>query len=208
MSAVEASKPAGDTEDDELDHDIPKMEFIESLDKFVQEWGVDATPASGAAPPTASVPVNVASERTVRRLNAMHDRYKTIEARLAAQKARVKSRLPVLHNTLALIDTIEVRRAKNESMRAHVEIGDNLYTVATVPPTENVALWLGADVLLEYPLAEARATLRENIAEAEKHIDSCTKRMDFVKDQVTMTEVNIARVYNWGVQKRKEGEAK
>jgi hypothetical protein len=72
----------------------------------------------------------------------------------------MKSRLPVLQNTLSLIDTIEKKRVENTPMDTHVEIGDNLYARATVPPTDTVALWLGADVLLEYAVVMCMPCLK------------------------------------------------
>ncbi len=57
--------------------------------------------------------------------------------------------------------------------------------------------------MLEYTLEEARELLQKNINSAEKGIKELTEQSEFIKDQLTTTEVNIARVYNWGVQQRK-----
>ena len=38
-------------------------------------------------------------------------------------------------------------------------ISDQAYAKARIPVTDSVNLWLGANVMLEYPLEEARALL-------------------------------------------------
>ena len=57
--------------------------------------------------------------------------------------------------------------------------------------------------MLEYPVGEARELLFTNLRNAEKNIEELSGELEFVKDQITTSEVNMARVYNWGVQKRK-----
>ncbi len=57
--------------------------------------------------------------------------------------------------------------------------------------------------MLEYRNDEARDLLERNIASADKGVADLSADLDFIKDQLTTTEVNIARVYNHGVQRRK-----
>ncbi len=60
------------------------MHSQDSIERFVEEWGSDNASAANAAAPSLTVSI----ERTVRKLNAMHDKYKTIEVRLTNQKYR------------------------------------------------------------------------------------------------------------------------
>jgi len=57
--------------------------------------------------------------------------------------------------------------------------------------------------MLEYPIDEALALLRSNLAAAETSLKTVTSDLDLIKDQMTTLEVQMARVYNWDVQERK-----
>ena len=55
-----------------------------------------------------------------------------------------------------------------------------------------------ANVMLEYTYEEALDLLTNNLKNAVDTVDSLDTDLDFIKDQITTTEVNIARVYNNG----------
>ena len=59
-----------------------------------------------------------------------------------------------------------------------------------------VALWLGANVMVEYTYEEAIKLLGKNLMNAEAKIKETEDDIDFLKDQTTTTEVNLARIYN------------
>ena len=67
-----------------------------------------------------------------------------------------------------------------------------------------VCLWLGANVMLEYPRAEAIALLEQQLADAKQALATTIDDMGFLRDQVTTTEVNMARVFNWDVKNRRK----
>jgi hypothetical protein len=56
--------------------------------------------------------------------------------------------------------------------------------------------------MLEYPLIEAQELLQKNLLAAEKTTCTVEYELDFIKEQLTTMEVNIARVYNHGVKLR------
>lgn len=59
--------------------------------------------------------------------------------------------------------------------------------------------------MVEYSYEEAIALLERNFVNAEIRIKSTEEDLNFLKDQTTTTEVNIARVYNQTVvNKQKE----
>lgn len=51
--------------------------------------------------------------------------------------------------------------------------------------------------MLEYPLDEAEELLKQNMHSALSNLKSVEHDQDFLRDQITTTEVN-----NWGVKKR------
>ena len=57
-----------------------------------------------------------------------------------------------------------------------------------------------ANVMLEYPIEEAKALLATNLANAKGNLKSLVIDLDFLKDQITTSEVNIARVHNYKVE--------
>lgn len=98
-----------------------------------------------------------------------------------------------------------------------------------MPPTDEVYIWLGANVMLAYPVDEAETLLVERLGKAKKSLVDCEEDAEFLREQITVSrcvlildsafslgllcvltssqtmEVATARVYNWDVvQKRKE----
>merc|ERR1712156_1120963 len=70
-----------------------------------------------------------------------------------------------------------------------------------------VCLWLGANVMLEYTLDDAEELLTKNCESAEKSLKQIAFDLDYLRDQMTITEVTMARLYNWDVKRRKEKKA-
>lgn len=71
-----------------------------------------------------------------------------------------------------------------------------------------VCLWLGANVMLEYDLSDAEELLKKNKDAALKNLSQIAHDLDFLRDQMTITEVTMARIYNWDVRRRKTAEKK
>lgn len=58
--------------------------------------------------------------------------------------------------------------------------------------------------MLEYPLDEAIDLLTGKLSTAEKSLASSKEDLDFLREQITVMEVNTARVHNWDVKRRRE----
>ena len=79
-------------------------------------------------------------------------------------------------------------------------ISDNIWAKAKVPnDTGKVGLWLGANVMVEYNFADALVLLAKNLSNAQTKLSETEDDLDYLKEQSTTMEVNIARVYNVGV---------
>ena len=62
--------------------------------------------------------------------------------------------------------------------------------------------------MVEYTQDEAIELLKKNLDTASANLERTVEDLAFLRDQLTVSEVNIARVYNWEVkQKRKAKEA-
>mmetsp|Transcript_3180 Transcript_3180/g.12160 ORF Transcript_3180/g.12160 Transcript_3180/m.12160 type:complete len:105 (-) Transcript_3180:171-485(-) len=82
-----------------------------------------------------------------------------------------------------------------------------LYARATVLPTGSVCLWLGANVMIEYPYAQAVEILELSLANAKARLRICDEDIDHLRDQIITVEVNMARVFNFDVKRRRELKA-
>jgi Prefoldin subunit len=58
--------------------------------------------------------------------------------------------------------------------------------------------------MLSYPLDEAAALLTAKLHSARQNLANAKEDLDWLRDQITVTEVNVARVYNWDVKRRRE----
>lgn len=58
--------------------------------------------------------------------------------------------------------------------------------------------------MLSYPPAEAQKLLTDKLSTAEQSLTNTKQDLLFLREQITTTEVNIARLYNHDVKLRRE----
>lgn len=124
-----------------------------------------------------------------------------MELNLLQKKQRLKSQIPEIKTSMDIIKTLKSKRDASEDMEMRFVFSDQVYSKAVVPPTERVCLWLGANVMLEFPLEEAEELLCKNLQTATRNLTELNSDLDFLRDQITTTEVNMARLHNWNVKK-------
>jgi len=61
-----------------------------------------------------------------------------------------------------------------------------------------------ANVMLSYKIPAAIALLNSKLETAEMSMRNTVEDLEFLREQITMMEVNTARVYNWDVKRRRE----
>ncbi|TPX18198.1 uncharacterized protein E0L32_002707 [Thyridium curvatum] len=162
-------------------------------------------------------------EPTLRRFQEMISKYQFMEVNLQRRLAGLKDKMPDIQKTLDTVRFLKTRRGRHghghghggeeedseeepvEPIETTFELNDTLYARAQVPPTDEVYLWLGANVMLAYPIDEAEELLQQKLTAAKTSHKNCEEDLDFLREQITTMEVAVARVYNWDVvQKRKE----
>ncbi|KAF2969299.1 hypothetical protein GQX73_g4281 [Xylaria multiplex] len=132
-------------------------------------------------------------------------KYQFMELNLQRRIAGLKDKMPDIQKTLDTVRFLKTRSSDSDPIDTTFELNDTLYAKATIPPTNEVYLWLGANVMLSYPLDEAETLLTSKLAAAKQSHSNCEEDLEFLREQITTMEVAIARVYNWDVvQKRKE----
>ncbi|OOF95957.1 hypothetical protein ASPCADRAFT_207283 [Aspergillus carbonarius ITEM 5010] len=182
----------------------------------------DKKPSSVTAPtnprgiPAAPFVDNVADyvssreevEPTLRSFQEMISKYQFMEVNTQRRGAGLRDKIPDIKKTLEMVRFLNMRRENNsDPLETNFELNDTLYARATVSPadTEEVYLWLGANVMLAYPIEEAETMLQDKLSAAEKSLSNCEEDLEFLREQITTLEVATARVYNWDVvQRRKE----
>ncbi|RAH65989.1 tubulin-binding prefolding complex subunit PAC10 [Aspergillus aculeatinus CBS 121060] len=148
-------------------------------------------------------------EPTLRSFQEMISKYQFMEVNTTKRAAGLRDKIPDITKTLEMVRFLSARRANanDTPLETNFELNDTLYARATVAPAdaEEVYLWLGANVMLAYPIDEAMAMLAEKLAVAETSLQNCEEDLEFLREQITTLEVATARVYNWDVvQRRKE----
>ena len=90
--------------------------------------------------------------------------------------------------SLAIFDMLREGFAQPDSdpIDATFELNDTLYARARVPPTREVYLWLGANVMLSYPIDEAETMLEGKLSGAQQTLKNCEEDLDFLREQVTV----------------------
>jgi hypothetical protein len=58
--------------------------------------------------------------------------------------------------------------------------------------------------MLSYPIPTAVTLLTQRLDSAETNLTQLVSDMEWLKEQITVMEVNVARVYNWDVKNRRE----
>ncbi|XP_032083802.1 prefoldin subunit 3 isoform X1 [Thamnophis elegans] len=151
-------------------------------------------------------PGNETADVVLKKLDEQYQKYKFMELNLAQKKRRLKSQIPEIKQTLEILKHMQKKKESTDLMETRFLLADNVYCKASVPPTDKVCLWLGANVMLEYDIDEAQALLEKNLNTATKNLESLEEDLDFLRDQFTTTEVNMARVYNWDVKRRNKDD--
>merc|ERR1712002_278642 len=127
-----------------------------------------------------------------------------MESSLIQKKKRLMAQIPELQSTLEIVRHLDERKNAEEPMKSKFLLSGSLYAKASIPPTDKVCLWLGANVMLTYTTEEALQVVQKNLDAAQKRLTEINEDMNFLRDQSTTTEVSMAQVYNWEVKNKKK----
>jgi len=97
---------------------------------------------------------------------------------------------------------------KSAPVKTTFELADTLYAEAELEETDTVFLWLGANVMLSYKIPAAIELLKSKLETANTSLNNAIEDLEFIREQMTVMEVNTARVYNWDVKRRRERREK
>jgi prefoldin subunit 5 len=152
-------------------------------------------------------------------------KYRYMDANLTQRRKGLEDKIPDIRKTLHMVEFLQERKeGKNKNdddleddlsdeensdnskkpLTTTFELNDTLFAEAELEDTDTVYLWLGANVMLSYKLSEAASLLRSKLDLAEASLKATIEDLEFLREQLTVMEVNTARVYNWDVKRRRE----
>jgi len=144
-------------------------------------------------------------EGTLKSFQEMISKYQFMQANTDRRAQGLREKIPDVQKTLDMVQFLKARKRDAEPLETTFELNDTLFAKALVSTPEEVYLWLGANVMLAYPIPEAVSLLESKLSTAKSSLENCEEDLDFLREQITTLEVAIARVYNWDVaQRRKE----
>ncbi|KAJ7715031.1 Prefoldin subunit-domain-containing protein [Mycena maculata] len=146
-------------------------------------------------------------------------KYRFMDNNLAQRRAGLEDKIPDIKKTLMMVEFLQERRegkgkavdddleeeeGSQKPMTTTFELNDTLYAEAELEDTDTVFLWLGANVMLSYKIPAAITLLKSKLQAAELSLKNTIEDLEFLREQITVMEVNTARVYNWDVKRRRE----
>ncbi|CAH0473638.1 unnamed protein product [Peronospora belbahrii] len=166
---------------------IPSAVFIDSVDSFMATCGVN----------------NI--EPLVGALQQMYSKYKFMETSLQKNRETFKRKIPDTQKDLDVVQHLIAKREEGEVLKTKFNLADNVYAKAAVDCSiGKVCIWLGAQVMVEYPYEEAQKLLEKNVALATEKLAQIEEDLSFLRDSIITTEVNIARIFNHDVRRRRQ----
>ncbi|KAF5378607.1 hypothetical protein D9615_007142 [Tricholomella constricta] len=184
---------------------IPKAPFVADVEEYL-------------GGPDAEV------EGTLKNFQDALAKYRYMDSNLAQRRQSLEEKIPDIKKTLDMVEYLQERRevkskASNDddedlddldndnppkALKTTFELNDTLYAEAELDETDTVYLWLGANVMLSYKIEAAIALLRSKLEVARTNLSNTIEDLEFLREQLTIMEVNTARVYNWDVKRRRE----
>lgn len=104
-----------------------------------------------------------------------------------------------------LDDELDASKSALDEIETTFSLQDTLYAKAKIRPAEidDVYLWLGANVMVAYPLDEAEELLQAKLNKAKESSKAAEEDLEFLRIQITTLEVAVARVHNWDVAEKR-----
>ncbi|KAH6560261.1 hypothetical protein BASA50_005168 [Batrachochytrium salamandrivorans] len=161
---------------------IPQAPFMDDVKKFVPDGDY---------------------EGILQRFQELVSKYRFMQTHALQRQESLDSKIPEIKKSLDMVIFLQTKQESVEPIEAEFELSDTLWTKARIPPTGKVNIWLGANVMLEYTIEEAKELLSSKLNSASISREQVKEDLEFLREQITTMEVNMARVYNDGVRHRR-----
>ncbi|KAF9007137.1 Prefoldin subunit-domain-containing protein [Cyathus striatus] len=203
---IQKAKPRAIFSDEKNPRGIPKAPFIADVEEYL--GGEDAE-----------------VESTLKAFQDALAKYRYMDGNLSQRRASLEDKIPDIKKTLDMVVYLKERRdgkskssddddleddledddeSASKTTKTTFELNDTLYAEAELEDSDTVYLWLGANVMLSYSLQSAVQLLESKLSAASDNLTSTIEDLEFLREQITVMEVNTARVYNWDVKRRRD----
>ncbi|KRW99972.1 Prefoldin [Pseudocohnilembus persalinus] len=161
---------------------IPQTIFIEDISTIVTKYG---------------------APKLLEGFNEIFNKYKLMEMQITKQKESMQQKIPEIRKAIEIVEFL----SKDHEADIPIDflLSDTIWAKAKIAKdVQKVALWLGANVMVEFSFDEAKTLLTRNLQNAEANLKSYEEDLNFLQDQITTCEVNISRVYNQNVKNNEQ----
>ncbi|SBS80315.1 prefoldin subunit 3, putative [Plasmodium ovale curtisi] len=135
-------------------------------------------------------------------------KYKFMEHTFVTRQMNTEKKIPELKDALKIVNALHKRKEMNESknMELYFPLEESLYAKGVVEKTDKILLWLGANVMVEFPFKEALDLLNLHLDRAITLYEDMDKELVWLHEQISTTEINISRIHNYVEMKKKSKE--
>ncbi|KJP87901.1 hypothetical protein AK88_02505 [Plasmodium fragile] len=140
------------------------------------------------------------NEETVLRLaKELLLKYKFMEHTFVTRQINTEKKIPELKDALKVVNALYKRKEMNDSknLELYFPLEESLYARGVIDKTDNILLWLGANVMVEFPFKEAVELLNHHLDRAVNLYDEMDKELQWLHEQISTTEINISRIHNY-----------
>lgn len=159
---------------------IPEAKFIENIEDFIN--------------PRTCTDADVSN--FLNELQMRLEQYKFMEESKRSSLANLDTKIPDITNTLNMCEFLKQRSTEigrdeldNEQKTISVDyqLNDTIYATANIEPEscKSVSLWLGANVMLEYPIDEAIDMLSERLTSTKHSKEITLEDLEFLRANIT-----------------------
>uniref|UniRef100_A0A0K0FGB7 Prefoldin subunit 3 n=1 Tax=Strongyloides venezuelensis TaxID=75913 RepID=A0A0K0FGB7_STRVS len=164
---------------------IPAAEIIEDVEEYLKK-NKDLT-----------------AEDAYQKLQNDYRKYKILESEMKAMKEKINENLPDYEQAKQVIDFLKMKKASGETLKTTYKLTDEVYQHAEVEDLDSFVLYMGAYVMVEYPLDEGEEFINKNIAAINKRITEIDEELEYILNQITIVEVSTAHFINYMVINKK-----
>ena len=143
------------------------------------------------------------AEQLYREKTELMQKYRLLESHFLEKQQQLKRNRPSVVENLTAVQKLAALAGKGET-KTHFQLSDSLYSTATISSDSTVCLWLGANIMVEYPFNEAEELLKQNLAALDAQITEVGNNLIFLRDQIITTEVTLSRIVNYMIQLNKK----
>ncbi|SBS97845.1 prefoldin subunit 3, putative [Plasmodium malariae] len=119
-----------------------------------------------------------------------------------------EKKIPELRDALKVVNALYKRKEmkENKNLELYFPLEESLYAKGVIEKTENILLWLGANVMVEFSFKEALDLLNHHLDRAVSLYDEMDKELIWLHEQISTTEINISRIHNYVEMKKNDKE--